>query len=118
MEQDGGLLDTMTDYQLFRWMVYARNSPIGEERADLRAGIIAATVANTIQSAAMAWSGKAREFKPSHPMDFMPYTKKPDRSTTRIKSLAEEQTDWIIFSTMVKAQARSRNRQPVVVVRR
>lgn len=49
------------------WMEYARRKPFGEERADLRSGIIAATIAN-------ANRGKgSKRFKPS---DFMPQFKK------------------------------------------
>lgn len=44
-------------------MAYARLEPFGEERADLRAGIIASTVANVHRS---------RKQRPMKPSDFMP----------------------------------------------
>jgi hypothetical protein len=48
---------------MYEWMDYASRKPFGEERADLRSGIIACTIAN-------ANRGKAsKRFKPS---DFMP----------------------------------------------
>jgi hypothetical protein len=48
---------------MYEWMEYASRKPFGEERADLRSGIIAATIAN-------ANRGKGgKRFKPS---DFMP----------------------------------------------
>ena len=36
----------MTSAQLAEWMAFAQLEPWGEERADLRAGIVASTVAN------------------------------------------------------------------------
>lgn len=63
VEDDGGLADRVTAWQLMRWSEYDRCEPWGPERGDLRAGIVAATVANTVR-------GKgARPFKPA---DFMP----------------------------------------------
>ena len=62
-EQDGGLADRIDLWQLRRWAEYAEVEPWGETRADLRAGIVAATIANVNR-------GKgARSFKPG---DFMP----------------------------------------------
>ena len=49
------------------WMAYYELDPFGEERADLRAGIIASTFAN-------ANLGKGR--KPYAPSDFMPQFRK------------------------------------------
>ena len=54
-------------------MAYNAIEPFGEERADLRAGIVAATTANV-------WRGKKdKAFKPT---DFMPYYKPPQRQQT------------------------------------
>ena len=51
-------------YRILRdWMAYAALEPFGEERADLRAGIVAATLANVHRGE------KQKAFKPS---DFMP----------------------------------------------
>jgi len=47
------------------WLAYQELEPFGEERADLRAGIISATVANT------ARDPKKRR-KPFRPAEFMP----------------------------------------------
>lgn len=41
------------------WLAYAELEPFGDERADLRAGIIASSAVNV-------WGGKSR------PLDFMP----------------------------------------------
>ena len=40
------LLSRTTSRELSEWMVYYELEPFGEERADLRAGIVASTVAN------------------------------------------------------------------------
>lgn len=57
------VLDKHTSRELTEWMIYLQMEPAGEERADLRAGIISSTVAN-------AHKGKGgRTFKPQ---DFMP----------------------------------------------
>lgn len=62
----GDLSEEISDAELQEWMVFYRLEPFGEERADLRAGIVAATIAN-------ANRGKRRQaFKPT---DFMPYAK-------------------------------------------
>lgn len=61
------------------WMAYYRLDPQGEDRADLRAGIVAATVANA------ARGRKSRAFKPK---DFMPDFEKeaaPDWRQQRAK---------------------------------
>lgn len=41
------LLARVSSRELSEWMAYAQIEPFGEERADLRAGVVAATVANT-----------------------------------------------------------------------
>lgn len=51
------------------WLAYYRLEPWGEERGDLRAGIVASTVAN-------AWRGK--DVLPFNPGDFMPEFGPPD----------------------------------------
>lgn len=51
---------------LTEYMALHSFDPIGEERADLRAGIIAATVANHSMSPPNA---------PARPLDFMPFAK-------------------------------------------
>lgn len=41
-----GMLRSMTMEQLEEWATYSILEPFGEERADLRAGVIASTIAN------------------------------------------------------------------------
>lgn len=57
-----------TEFQ--EWCLYYQIEPWGESRADLRAGIVASTVAN-VHSLFMA--GEARHV----PADFMPYLEAP-----------------------------------------
>lgn len=57
------MLAEMTSAQFAEWMAYSRLEPWGEERDDLRTGIVASTMANINR-------GKSR--KPYKPTDFMP----------------------------------------------
>ncbi len=57
------LLKNISSRELTEWMVYYEIEPFGEERADLRSGIIASTIANVNRGK----GGKA--YKPS---DFIP----------------------------------------------
>ena len=63
------MLNEMSGEQLSEWLAYARIEPWGEERADLRAGIVAATTANCHRSS------RTKAFKPD---DFMPKFGKTD----------------------------------------
>jgi len=59
----GELLSRVSSRELTEWQAYYGIEPFGEERSDLRAGIVAATTAN-------AFRGKGA--KPFKPQDFMP----------------------------------------------
>ena len=43
----GDLLSRLTYRELVKWQVYFSTQPFSEERADLRAGVIASTIANS-----------------------------------------------------------------------
>lgn len=60
--------ERMSSRELTEWLAFDRISPIGDERDDLRAGIVASTVANCHRS--------RRE--PFTPQDFMPFVQKPE----------------------------------------
>ena len=65
------LLARVDSLELAEWMTFYGESPFGDERNDLQAGIIAATIANVNSS-----KGKAFQ-----PIDFMPYsTEKQDQT--------------------------------------
>jgi hypothetical protein len=59
--------ERMSGLELQEWIAFDRISPIGDERADLRAGIVASVMANCHRS-------KGEPFKPQ---DFMPFLDKP-----------------------------------------
>jgi hypothetical protein len=59
------LLSQISSRQFADWLAYYSLEPFGEERADLRAGIVASVVNNR-------WRGKGE--KALSPIDFMPYT--------------------------------------------
>ena len=61
------MLTNMGAYTLAEWMAYYEAEPWGEDRADLRAGIIASTLANI---------HRGRDGHVFTPVDFMPYTKR------------------------------------------
>jgi len=77
------MLEEMTSLQLSEWMAYNEIEPFGEEREDLRMGILASTMANINRS-----SGK----KPYKPRDFMPVfkvgTETPEEAGRRLEARA------------------------------
>ena len=67
------MLSRISSRELLEWKILYGLELMGEERADYRAGIVAATVANSTRD-----SKKHR--KPYRPQDFMPYLEKPRQS--------------------------------------
>jgi len=61
------MLSQMSSSDLAEYMAYDRIEPIGEVRADLRAGILASTVANHSMSPPK---------QAARPLDFMPFAKR------------------------------------------
>ncbi len=59
------LLHRISSRELAEWMAFYSLEPFGEERADLRAAIIATTVANAARD-------PKRRRRPFRPADFMP----------------------------------------------
>ncbi len=62
----------MSSREFVEWMAYYEFEPFGEERADLRAGIVASTVANASRD-------PKRRRNPFRPLDFMPRFDGPKR---------------------------------------
>lgn len=60
----------MDSKEFTEWMGYDRLETIGDARADLHAGIIAAAVAN---------HGSREIKKPYTPADYMPFLERPDK---------------------------------------
>lgn len=57
------MLSEITSRQFAEWLAYSRLEPWGEDRDDLRMGIIASTIAN---------SNRGKNQKPFTPQQFMP----------------------------------------------
>lgn len=70
------MLRHMSAETFIGWMQYAALEPFDEQRADLRAGIIASTIANVM--------GGRKGGKLFTPTDFMPFSEEPPprRKTT------------------------------------
>ncbi|WP_236674309.1 DUF4035 domain-containing protein [Paraburkholderia hospita] len=66
------LLANLDSAELTEWMAFNSIEPFGEARADLRAGIIASTVAN---------HGSVAMKKPVPPIDYMPFQQRPQEET-------------------------------------
>ncbi|MCH8189083.1 MAG: DUF4035 domain-containing protein [Proteobacteria bacterium] len=56
--------EELSDTELHEWMAFYRLEPFGDERADLRAGIVASTIANV---------NRGKRGRAKKPTDFMPY---------------------------------------------
>jgi hypothetical protein len=66
------LLARISARELSEWMAYFMLEPFGEERADVRAAIVAATVANTARD-------PKRHRRPFQASDFMPKFERKER---------------------------------------
>lgn len=76
------MLSELTAGQVMEWWAFYELSPWGEDRADLRAGIITAMIANC---------NRSRNTPAFIPSDFMPFAekaeKKPQDTSDQIKAL-------------------------------
>lgn len=61
----GEILARMSSHEISEWIAFANVEPFGEDRADLRAGIIASTIANANRD-------PDKRKKPFTPAEFMP----------------------------------------------
>lgn len=73
------LLGRISARELSEWMAYAQVEPFGEKRADLRAGIVASTMANIHR-------GKRQAFKPD---DFMPEFERTEQAPEEMQALLQ-----------------------------
>jgi len=70
------LMERMSAREFDDWRLYAVLEPFGEERADLRMGILASVIAN-------ANSDPKKRTKPFDPKDFMPdFAAEPEKPMT------------------------------------
>jgi len=67
------MLANMPSHIYYDWVRYYNAEPFGEERADLRMGIMTANILTSISAVAAGMAGKkkGRTFKPG---DFMPFS--------------------------------------------
>ena len=76
--------ERMSGRELQEWLAYDRLSPIGAERSDLHAGIVASVMANCHRS-------RGEPFKPS---DFMPFLEQPKhtpgQALTQLRALKKK----------------------------
>ena len=82
------LLSVIDSDELTEWMAFDRLEPLGEARADLRAGIIAAAVGN---------HGYLRPDKPYQASDFMPFLKR-EADAPILLSDPDKQSNLILSS--------------------
>jgi len=71
------MLAHMTSRQYAEWIAYYTQDPFGEQRADLRCGILAATVNNR-------WRGKYEAA--TSPRDYMPFAGTRQQTPKEIKA--------------------------------
>jgi hypothetical protein len=70
------LLRELTAKQLAEWMAFYGIDPFGDQRADLRIGILCATMNNR-------WRGKNEQ--PAEPVSFMPFVRQTEQSPEEIQ---------------------------------
>ena len=76
----------LSSHELSEWMAYYRLEPFGEERADLRAGIIASTVVNCTPRKS------PRQYRPA---DFMPQFDRPN-----VEHDPEQKAERLMFKNL------------------
>lgn len=81
------LLTNLDASELTEWMAFDSIETLGEARADLRAGIIAAAVAN---------HGSREIKKPYRPIDYMPFQAQPEDDKPVLVADPEKQSALIL----------------------
>jgi len=71
------LLRSLSARQLREWMAFYAVDPFGDQRADLRMGILASTLSNR-------WRGKNEN--PSEAIQFMPFHRAPQQTPHEIQT--------------------------------
>jgi len=85
------LSERMDSRELSEWMAYNNLEPFGEERADARSGIVAATIANV---------HRGKNTRPYEPKDFMPkFGPAKEQTPDEMKSMAK------LITSMYEAKA-------------
>lgn len=92
----GLMLASMTSAEIAEYMALERiDGPIGESRADLRAGIVASAVVNHSMSPPRS---------PSRPVDFMPFAKRQTSAPIRLADRRAHQRliEQALFGNLLK----------------
>jgi hypothetical protein len=71
------LLERLTSKQFGEWVAFYSIDPFGDQRGDLQAAIVAATVSNRLRN---------KTEKPAQPIDFMPFYREPEQKPEQIKN--------------------------------
>jgi len=79
-------------------MAFYSIEPFGEQRADLRAAIVASVIAN---------SNRGKNQKPFKPEDFMPFKEAPPKKP---QTLAEQQAAFKTLSRVLPKRQRKRRK--------
>lgn len=67
------------------WMAYAKLEPFGEERSDLRSGIVASTIANALTDESESFD--PQDFMPDFEEQFVPLWKKQKQTVEQINKM-------------------------------
>ena len=71
------MLSRMSSEELTEWQLYSQIEPFGEDRADLRAGVVASTVANSVRDPKQNSTAYV-------PFDFMPLVEVPEKTQAQV----------------------------------
>lgn len=91
----GQLRSTMSAAEMRMWMAYHRIEPIGMYRGDLRAGLVASTIAN---------ANRGKNTKPFNPLDFMPIQKQQREADTETQQQELDAQLLAFFKTQARKQ--------------
>ena len=80
----GELLARISSRELTEWIAYANVEPFGEDRADIRAALIAAVIAETVRD-------KKKRRKPFTPAEFVKMLPRFEEEKRRPRQTMEEQ---------------------------
>jgi len=92
------LLARMDSHELAEWIAFYAIEPFGEQRADLRAAIVASVIANC---------NRGKNQKAFKPADFMPFKEAPPPK--KPQSMSEQQAPFKVL-TQVLAQRKRRRK--------
>ena len=96
------MLDEMTWTQFVAWQEYANLEPFGEERSDLRSGIVASVIANSNRD-------PKRQSRPFKPSDFMPqFQAAADKAAKRVP--LTDASEWEGIKAMARAVGGARQK--------